>query len=282
MIDQLQNRLGLLIELLHELGLYQLDRQKHVRAQVKSDAVMEEAWKANDVFSEVDINTEKRLLAFCRQEFGNIPVISEEFNGDKVGGEKNEFTIVIDPLDGTKPYLEGKKGFGISFGVLHRDRFVFGINYYPALETLYYAFSDTEGIFNQDHKQISLPTTWKKECYLSLGFYDLLKEEYRSPDQFKAQTAITIGDYPRCATYIFKRILEGTSLAYLSQEVMIWDIGPSSLLLEKCGCRLVNLEGRKIDFKFLAQPPFQQPAVVILPKGETDSFLSKLDGILIK
>ena len=281
MIDRLHDCLDALIATLHDLGLYQRHRQRDVRAQVKSAAAMEEAWRANDIFSEVDLHTEKRLLAFCREAFGEIPVISEEFNAEKVGKGESPFTIVIDPLDGTKPYLEGNKGFGISFGVLQRDRFIFGINYYPAMETLYYAFSDSDGIFDQNHQRVPIPAHWQQECYISLGFYGLLKEAYRTPDRFQEASGIRVGDYPRCATYIFKRMLEGSSVAYLSRGPFIWDIGPSSILLEKCACRLFNLDGREVNFKRLAQPPFQQSAVVALPEGEANSFLSTLGRLLI-
>jgi len=279
MIETLRGRLDVLFQTLQELGRYQLEHQSEVVAQVKTDNTMEDAWAANEVFSEVDLHTERQLLAFCRKEYGEYPVISEELNAQSPPSQDAEYTIVIDPLDGTKPYLEGSNGFGISFGVMQGGRFVFGANLYPALDTLYYAFADSDGVFDQNHRQIAAPTHWASECYLSLGFYDLLRENYRTPERIQAALGIQVGNYPRSAIYIFKRILEGRTLAYMSRGAFLWDIGPSSLLLEKIGCPLMDLCGEKVDFQELTTPPFRHPAVVALPVGESASFLNKLYAI---
>lgn len=281
MIDKLRDRLNILIQTLQELGRYQLERQSEAVAQVKTDGSMEDAWAANEVFSEVDLHTERRLLAFCKKEYGECPVISEEFNAQSQPPADAEYTIVIDPLDGTKPYLEGSNGFGISFGVMRRGHFLFGANYYPALGSLYYAFAGSDGIFDQNHRQIPVPTQWARECYLSLGFYDLLREEHRTPERIHAALGVQVGDYPRSAIYIFKRILEGTTFAYMSRGAFLWDIGPSSLLLEKAGVPLLDLDGKKVNFQELTTTPFRHPAVVAMPRGESGSFLIKLHSILV-
>lgn len=281
MIEKLRDRLPVLFQMLQELGRYQLERQSEAVAQVKTDDSMEDAWAANEVFSEVDVHTEQRLLAFCKEEYGDYPVISEEFNAHSQPPADAKYTIVIDPLDGTKPYLEGSDGFGISFGVMQQGRFLFGANLYPALDTLYYAFADTDGVFDQNHQKIPAPIQWASECYLSLGFYDLLQKEHRSPEQIQAALGVQVGNYPRSAIYIFKRILEGTTFAYMSRGAFLWDIGPSSLLLEKIGCPLLDLHGEKVNFQELTTPPFRHPAVVAMPGGKSASFLAKLQSILV-
>jgi fructose-1,6-bisphosphatase/inositol monophosphatase family enzyme len=280
MIEKLRSRLDVLFQTLEELGAYQLEQQSKAVAQSKTGASMKEAWAANEVFSEVDLTTERRLLAFCREEYGDHPVISEEFNAQSQPSAAAEYTIVVDPLDGTKPYLEGKDGFAISFGVMHRGGFVFAANYYPALGRLVYAFADREGVFDRDDQPIPIPENWRRECYLSLGFYDLLKEDYRTPEKIHAALGVRVGDYPRSATYIFKRMLEGTSIAYLSRNPYLWDIGPSSLLLAKIGCSFFDLHGKHVNFQELARPPFRHPAVIALPTAESALFLEKLAGIV--
>jgi len=280
MLERLSSRLDVLFQTLEELGAYQLERQSEAVTQVKTDASMKEAWAANEVFSEVDLTTERRLLTFCSEEYGDYPVISEEFNARSQPPADAEYTIVVDPLDGTKPYLEGKDGFAISFGVMHRGAFVFGANYYPALGTLYYAFSDRDGVYDRGHQPIPTPENWRRECYLSLGFYELLRADYRTPEKIHAALGVRVGDYPRSATYIFKRILEGTSIAYLSRNPYLWDIGPSSLLLARIGCSFVDLHGKPINVQELARPPFRHPAVIALPTVERAWFMEKLAGIL--
>lgn len=280
MIENLRQRLNVLFRMLRKLGGYQLERQSGAVAQVKTGDSMVDAWAANEVFSEVDLHTERQLLAFCKEEYGEYPVISEELNAQSQPPRHAEYTIVIDPLDGTKPYLEGKDGFGISFGVMQQGRFLFAANYYPALDALYYAFADSDAVLDRNHRRIRVPAKWARECYLSLGFYDLLREDCRTPERIHAALGVRVRDYPRSAIYVFKRILEGTTFAYMSRGAFLWDIGPSSLLLEKVGCPLLDLRGERVDFQELTVPPFRHPAVVALPGGESASFLDRLYAIL--
>ncbi len=281
MIARLERTLPLLIEFLQELGDYQLRMQGKVQTRTKSDASLEQAWTANEVFSEVDVTSEERLLAFCRRNLGETPVISEEFNA---GGENHpagaDFILVIDPLDGTKPYLEGRKGFGISLGLLHAGRFVFGLNHYPAFDSFLYSFSDAPGVMDRNGNPIPVPRTWKRECYIAVGFGTLLAEGQRHAGAVEVETGCRVVDYDRSATYIFKRLIEGETFAYLSIEPYIWDLGPSSLLLEKSGCGMFDLSGRAVDFEWLSRPPFCQPSVVALPISERESFFKSLRQIL--
>ncbi|MBF0370382.1 MAG: inositol monophosphatase family protein [Magnetococcales bacterium] len=278
MIDRLHDQMDALTTKLAELGAYQLHRQQDVQAQLKSDASFKEAWRANDVVSEVDLHTEKELLAFLKQAFGDIPVISEEFN-NKAPPAPGEFRFVVDPLDGTKPYLEGKREFSISIGLMQGREFVFGGNFYAGLDQFYWAFADSEGVMDRDGKPLTPAREWLPECYLSVSFYDLLSPEHRSPEAIHEALGVGVVDYPRSATYILKRILEGQTFAYMSKDVYIWDIGPSSLLLDKMGCHVVDLKGVGVDFGSIAQPPFRHPAAVALPKGREEAFLSRLQRI---
>ncbi len=281
MITRLEKGLPQLIEFLQELGVYQLRMQGKVRTRSKSQASVEQAWTSNAVFSEVDVTSEERLLAYCRRNLGVMPVISEELNS---GGESapagQEFTLVVDPLDGTKPYLEGKRGFGISLGLLHEGRFAFGLNYYPAFDMAMYSFTDAPGVMDQNGDQLPVPRAWTRECYVAVGFDTLLHEDHRHAGAIEAATGVRVADYDRCATYIFKRLIEGQTFAYLSIEPYIWDLGPSSLLLEKSGCGMFDLSGKPVDFAWLSRPPYCQPGVAALPVAGSRSFLESLRPIL--
>ncbi len=279
MLERLQNRLDTLFSFLFELGNYQLEKQNNVATRIKSDASLEEAWQANDVVSEVDLNSEKRILAFLEKEFGPVPVISEEFNAKHPPGE-GQYRFVIDPLDGTKPYLEGKPAFGISVGLMRGASFEFGATCYPADRTILYALPDSPGVMDQDHRPLPVRDTWTQACYLSLGFYDLLRPESRDPETIREALSVRVGDFPRCATYIIKLILEGSACAYLSKGVRIWDIGPPSLLLDKADCSILDLNGKPVDFGAMARPPFSHPALVALPRAQANGFLGKLKTIL--
>lgn len=282
MIKRLEQRLPFMIEKLVELGAYQRKQQGLVQTQSKSGASMAESWAANDVFSEVDLTTERHLIDFCQKELGSIPIISEEFNAKvaTITNKQSDYYLVIDPLDGTKPYLEGNSCFAISMGLFYKDRFLFAINFYPALESLYYSFDEAETVMDIHGSPVPLPMNWPRTCYMALGFNELVDEQYHKAEAFKKATGVEIADFPRCATFIFKQMIEGKTLAYLSIDPYLWDLGPSSLLLSKSGCGMYDLDGKPVDFQWLTNPPFCQPAVAAMPKVETKGFLIKLQDIL--
>ena len=115
MLPQLKSHLDDLITLLLEIGDYQLKNQGCVPAKSKwSNKSVEEAWNSNEVFSEVDLWSEKRLIDFFNSQFSHydFSFITEEYHS-KIW-QNSKYHVVIDPLDGTKPYLKGEKTFGIS------------------------------------------------------------------------------------------------------------------------------------------------------------------------
>lgn len=66
----------------------------------------------------------------------NIEIISEEDSNRKpVLGDKY---WLIDPLDGTKNFIQGKEHFAVSIGLIENNQPVFGVIYMPALELVYF------------------------------------------------------------------------------------------------------------------------------------------------
>ena len=66
----------------------------------------------------------------------DIEIISEEDTERKpVLGNKY---WLIDPLDGTKNFIQGKEHFAVSIGLIEDDQPVFGVIYMPALELVYF------------------------------------------------------------------------------------------------------------------------------------------------
>ena len=66
------------------------------------------------------------------------PVISEEGIIPPYSSRKNwEFFWLVDPLDGTKEFIQGRKEFTVNIALVRQGRPVFGVIYVPAFELLY-------------------------------------------------------------------------------------------------------------------------------------------------
>ena len=91
---------------------------------------------SQDLVSEADRTVE----AWLRQEIGR------QFPDDGIVGEEEESTAgrsgydwVIDPIDGTMPFLVGQPNWVVSIGVAHNQQAVIGAIYAPVLHEMYAA-----------------------------------------------------------------------------------------------------------------------------------------------
>lgn len=53
--------------------------------------------------------------------------------------QTGEYVLVIDPIDGTLPYLEGGKTYSVNIGLFRDGKVVAALLYYPVFDTAYYS-----------------------------------------------------------------------------------------------------------------------------------------------
>lgn len=85
-----------------------------------------------------DRESEAEILAQVRRIMGDIPVIAEESaSGIPPGFDPTKPFLVIDPIDGTKEFIEGRSEFTVNLALIENRKPVIGVIYAPALEQLY-------------------------------------------------------------------------------------------------------------------------------------------------
>jgi len=94
----------------------------------------------------------------------NIPILSEEGRSVPYDERKNwEYFWLIDPLDGTKEFVNKNGEFTINIALIHKDSPVIGVVYSPVLNTCYWAKRD-EGAF-KDGRQLPLKIENKEDVF---------------------------------------------------------------------------------------------------------------------
>src|SRR5690554_6662838 len=89
-------------------------------------------WKATaDPVTVADRETEQYLKARIRARYPGHGVIGEEYGGDEVG---REYLWTIDPIDGTRAYVEGLPTWSVTIALLHQGSPIFGIVYMPMID----------------------------------------------------------------------------------------------------------------------------------------------------
>ena len=91
----------------------------------------------NDFVSEVDKQAEDEIVQIIRAAYPDHAILGEE--GGVLKGRSDEYTWVIDPLDGTTNFLHGFPVFSVSIAVKHRGRLENGVVYDPLRNELFTA-----------------------------------------------------------------------------------------------------------------------------------------------
>ncbi|KKS71424.1 hypothetical protein A2643_00890 [Candidatus Nomurabacteria bacterium RIFCSPHIGHO2_01_FULL_39_220] len=91
---------------------------------------------ASDFKTEADIGSESAILTILRNKFPKYNIHSEE-EGKFDNG--SEYTIIVDPLDGTNNFVLGIPNFSVSIAVVNNKETIAGVIYQPILNQTYFA-----------------------------------------------------------------------------------------------------------------------------------------------
>ena len=126
----------------------------------------------------------------------NIPILSEEGRSVPYDERKNwEYFWLIDPLDGTKEFVNKNGEFTINIALIHKDSPVIGVVYSPVLNVCYWAKRD-EGAF-KDGKQLPLKIENTEDVYKVIASRSHMSAETKdfidSIDTDKEKVVVSIG-----------------------------------------------------------------------------------------
>jgi len=130
--DDIQQVLSMLLGLKEKVLEYFFNQSYRTYYKSKNDPVTEADNYVNDV-----------IISFITKNFPNDTVISEELAGHiKQGGSKR--TWILDPIDGTKEFVDKNPEFCISLGLYDIENGHLGFLYNPANNFL--VFNDCNGV----------------------------------------------------------------------------------------------------------------------------------------
>src|SRR5690606_24307121 len=109
----------------------------------------------NQLVSYVDIEAEKKLVSGLRDLIPAAGFITEEATAEQ---KRQEYTWIIDPLDGTTNFIHGIPVYSVSVGLMHHDNIVSGCIYDPSADELFHALKGKGAYLNQEKIEVSKTT----------------------------------------------------------------------------------------------------------------------------
>lgn len=133
--------------------------------------------KDNSPLTLADKKSHEIISSELNKLFPEIPILSEE--GDNISYEKrkkwNKFWL-IDPLDGTKEFVNKNGEFTINIALIKEKFPVLGLVYVPVKNVLYYA--SEEGSYKiENEKKLRLPLHFDSDRFLVVASKSHFNEE---------------------------------------------------------------------------------------------------------
>jgi myo-inositol-1(or 4)-monophosphatase len=202
-----------------------------------------EVWWKNEGSSPVsaaDFAANDRLREILLQARPNYGWLSEETDDDPARLTRDT-VFVIDPIDGTRAFINREKTWCVSVAVVHLGRPVAGVLVAPALEEVFHATADGLSVKNGAVIQVSSAGG----SSLVIAADEALVKKFEAPfrDQVRRVRHVPSLAY-RLAMAADSRI-DGTVVKRNSHD---WDLAAADLILERAGGRLADLENRALSY----------------------------------
>lgn len=153
----------------------------------------------------------------------------------------------VDPMDGTRSFLEGERDFTVSVGLIEAGRPVLGVIYNPMTGECFSALRGgglwVEGAGRTAGRRRVLDSVPLARCALVTSRTELRKAQLGG-----LETAV--GSVLPCGSIAYKmaRVAAGDAHATISRTPKsLWDIAAGTLFLEEAGASVTDLWGRPLD-----------------------------------
>lgn len=228
------------------LAIYQTE----FKTQTKSDATL---------LTEADLIAHEIITQGLNVLTPNLPVLSEE-SAIISFAERYQWQRywLVDPLDGTKEFVEKTGEFSINIALIEQCQPILGLIYIPVSKICYYA-QQGQGAFKQLHNHVAYPIKVKTQWQQPLNILVSRRHNLAKIDSFLQK----IQDYTvirQGSAIKFGLIAEGTADIYPRLgNTSEWDTAAGQCIVEAAGGVVLDLTGRSLRYNIkesLLNPSF--------------------------
>ena len=201
--------------------------------------------------TEADKESHRILVSALEFIDKNIPILSEE--GDKQK-DNNDLFWLIDPLDGTKEFINRNGEFTVNVALIENGNPILGVVSAPALKEKYVGYSDhAYKLSSKGRVDISTRRQSLNACCITLSkshksetdqvFIDICKEKFDS-----------IVEIPTGSSLKLCRVAEGMADIYTRLgPTYQWDIAAGQAVVQAAGGVVNDLKGSNLRYEFVSE-----------------------------
>ena len=224
-------------------------RKKGLKKEIKFD---------NTPVTNGDIEVNNLITKKIRKITPEIPIVSEESSENKLNESLKTFWL-IDPIDGTYDYINGKDEFTINAGLIINGRPEVGLVYAPAKKRLFYTFHEGKcfELTNNKEKKIDCTKLTKKEEIKAVSYSNQLK-----PIIEDLHKKFNVTEYVKMKSSLkFCVIATGEyDLDVAEARACEWDIAAGHAILKNAGGIITDFESKEILY---GKKDFKNPSLIL-------------------
>ncbi len=213
-----------------------------IRMLNRSEALSVVEKQRNDFVTEADHAAEKTIIYEIQKAYPEHAILAEE--SGYTGPKDAETVWIIDPLDGTRNYIQGLPHFAISIGVKTRGVLEHGLVYDPTREEMFTA-SRGSGAYLNDHRIRVSNRTSMQGSLLATGFPFRAREALDDYMKMFRGVFEVAGDMRRAgsASLDLAYVAAGRVDGYWELGLKPWDIAAGALLVREAGGMCTDFDG---------------------------------------
>ncbi len=195
--------------------------------------------------TEADINANALILKELA-EFSDCGILTEEA-ADKLERLDKAHVWIIDPLDGTKEFVEGGDEFTVNIALVRKNEPVLGVIYLPKTEELYFAAKGKGAFYQKDEIIESIRVSKKNK----LSLMTLVISKSHATEELKQ----LISKYEFAGVKSAGSSLKGCLVARGDADVYLrtgpvneWDICAMQSILTEAGGIITDLKGKVLKY----------------------------------
>jgi len=201
----------------------------------------------NDLVTKVDTAVEEDIIETIKKAYPHHAILGEE-TGQHPG---EEFTWVIDPIDGTLNFVHGFPQFAVSIGIHYKDMPEHGVIYDPISQDLYTASRGRGAQLNGKRLRVSKRDSL--EGALIATSFPFRNRESHTVDQYlnvskqlfsKSADIRRVGSAALNLAYVAAGRLDGM----WETDLKPWDISAGLLLVKEAGGFVTDFSGNNDYF----------------------------------
>ena len=239
-----------LIDTFFEAGKLSLKiRDKELIKKTKSD---------NTPVTNGDIEVNNILTKKISELTPDIPIVSEESSKNKENNKLKTFWL-IDPIDGTYDYINGKDEFTLNAALIINNKTSIGVVYAPAKDRMFYTYGQNSSfeINNGNKNELKCKKISKINEIKALSYSNDLKTEI-----IKIHKKYNVTNFTKMKSSLkFCVVAAGEYDLYVAEpRACEWDIAAGHAILIGAGGKVTDFDGNEILY---GKKDFKNPSLIL-------------------